>query len=247
MLAVHALAIVATVATALLGVWQYEVWQHGRQDRAVALVDAPPRPLDSVMTADGPFPGASVGRPVELSGRWLPRATVYVADRVREGRKGVWAATPVAVCRPSDASACPTAPAMFVVRGWAASRERAPAPPTGWVRVTGWLQPGEGSYLPDPDPDDDVIPQMRIADALQHVDQDLYGGYVIAREASTSSGTRGLEPVTPASLPKPTASTSLRNFLYALEWWIFGGFAGYVWWRWCRDEVVRASGVPSAT
>lgn len=248
MLAVHALALVATVATALLGVWQYGAWQDGREDRAAALAHSRPRPLDSVMTADGTFPAASVGRPVELSGRWLPRSTVYVSDREHQGRDGVWAVTPVAVCRPADASACATASAMLVVRGWAASVEQAPAPPTGWVRVTGWLQPGEGSGSTDPDPDDDVIPQMRVADAIQHVDQDLYGGYVIAREVSTgSTTTRGLEPVTPASLPKATASTSLRNFLYALEWWVFGGFAGYVWWRWCRDEVIRASGVPSAT
>ena len=43
------------------------------------------------------------------------------------------------------------------------------APPTGPVRVTGWLQPGEGSGGADPDPTDDVIPQLRVADAIQHV------------------------------------------------------------------------------
>jgi len=39
--------------------------------------------------------------------------------------------------------------------------------------------------------------------------------------------------------------TSVRNFLYALEWWVFGGFAVYLWWRWCRDEVARVTRVPS--
>ena len=37
------------------------------------------------------------------------------------------------------------------------------------------------------------------------------------------------------------------NLLYALEWWVFGGFAVYVWSRWCRDELVRDAGVPSTT
>ena len=138
---------------------------------------------------------------------------------------------------------------MLVVRGWAASAESVPPPPTGAVRVTGWLQPGEGTGLTDPNPNDDVIPEMRIADAIQHVDQDLYGGYVIAREVvSTSSTSRetgsttreaGLEAVTPASLPKAPASTGLRNLLYAIEWWVFGGFAVFIWWRWCRDELER--------
>ena len=29
-----------------------------------------------------------------------------------------------------------------------------------------------------------MIPELRIADAIQHVDQDLYGGYVIAKAVS---------------------------------------------------------------
>jgi cytochrome oxidase assembly protein ShyY1 len=141
---------------------------------------------------------------------------------------------------------------MLVVRGWAASAQDAPAAPSGQVEVTGWLQPGEGAGLGDPDPDDDVIPELRIADAIQHVDQDLYGAYVIAREVSTRStgreaGEPGLVAVTPASLPQATAFTSLRNFLYALEWWVFGGFAAYVWWRWCRDELAEGAEVPSTT
>jgi cytochrome oxidase assembly protein ShyY1 len=137
---------------------------------------------------------------------------------------------------------------MLVVRGWAPAAKDVPAPPTGAVEVTGWLQPGEGSGLADPDPGDDVIPEMRIADAIQHLDQDLYGAYVVAREVSTSSTTgeagsttreAGLEPVTPESLPKAPASTGLRNLLYAVEWWVFGGFAVFLWWRFCRDELER--------
>ena len=43
--------------------------------------------------------------------------------------------------------------------------------------------------------------------------------------------------MTPASLPKAETFTALRNLLYAIEWWVFGGFAVYIWWRWCRDEL----------
>jgi cytochrome oxidase assembly protein ShyY1 len=148
---------------------------------------------------------------------------------------------------------------MLVVRGWAPSVRNVPTAPTGAVKVTGWLQPGEGSGLSDPNPNDDVIPEVRVADAIQHVDQDLYGAYVIADRVSTAStagegtsttgdgtsttgegtSTRGLEPVTPASLPEPPAYTGLRNLLYAIEWWVFGGFAVFLWWRWCRDELQR--------
>jgi hypothetical protein len=132
-------------------------------------------------------------------------------------------------------------PAIPVVLGWSASPDEAPAPPTGTAEVTGWLQPGEGSEV-DEDPLDDVLPSLRIADLLQRVDRDLYGAYVIAETPTELH--RGLTPVTPESLPKPETSTALRNLLYGLEWWCFAGFAVFLWWRWCRDEVVAAR-IPS--
>ncbi len=32
-----------------------------------------------------------------------------------------------------------------------------------------------------------------------------------------------------------------RNLLYAVQWWIFAGFAIYIWQRWCRDQVEAAA------
>jgi surfeit locus 1 family protein len=232
----HLLAAVATTIALLLGLWQYDAWSAGRDDQAAARANAPAKPLSSVMSPDDPFPGNAVGQPVELEGRWLPRSTIYVSDRGLHGRWGVWAVTPVEVCA---GAACAGAPAMLLVRGWAPKVADAPPPPEGTVRVTGWLQPGEGSGLSDPDPKDDVIPEMRIADAIQHVDQDLYGGYVIARSVSSGGSDRALKSVTPASLPQVGTFTSVRNLLYAVEWWVFGGFAVFLWWRWCRDELER--------
>ena len=144
MLALHVAAVLATLAAVLLGVWQYGAWQHGREDVAASRVDAAPKPLAAVMSSDEAFPGDAVGQPVRLSGRWLPRSTVYVADRELHGRNGVWAVTPVAVCGGSrvarrvarggsqgGSASCGTAPAILVVRGWARSvrdaRTRRPA------------------------------------------------------------------------------------------------------------------------
>jgi surfeit locus 1 family protein len=257
MLVLHALATVATVAAVLLGLWQYGAWQHGREHQAEARVDDAPVPLASVMTADQAFPAEGLGRPVSLSGRWVSSGTVYVTGKVLHGREGVWVVTPVEVCPAPDGPAgCDRAPAMLVVRGWAPSVERAPRPPSGPVEVTGWLQPGEGpgagtgpagqpAGRSSDDPGDDVLGGLRIAEAVQHVDQDLYGGFVIAEEVSGAGGQGGLQPVTPAALPEPDTFTSVRNLLYALEWWVFGGFAVFMWWRWCRDEVSRVTGVPS--
>lgn len=222
----HLLLVVALVATTWLGFWQLSAWQHGREAEARDLTDAEPIAMTRAFGPDDPFPGQYVGQPVALRGTWVPASTLYVADRRHDGRDGYWVMTPVLV-EGGDGSAVP------VVRGWS---PRAAAPRVdGAVDLTGWLQPSEGAGLPDDDPDDDVIPEMRVASVTQRVEADLYSGFVVAREAS--SGTDGLAAVSPENIPTVSAVTSLRNLLYAGQWWIFGGFAVYVWWRWCRDTV----------
>ena len=32
------------------------------------------------------------------------------------------------------------------------------------------------------------------------------------------------------------ATVSIRNFVYAIQWWIFGVFAVWFWWRYLRDQ-----------
>ena len=236
MLALHLAGVVAVTAAVLLGLWQFHAWQTGRDLAARDLANTRALPLNRVLTPDGVFPGDQVGRPVTFSGQWLPDASVTVTDKRLDGRTGVWAVTPVAVC--SSGQDCATAPAILVVRGWAPDRDAVPPSPTGRVGLTGWLQPGEGAGIPDPNPTDRVLPELRIASAIQFVDQDLYGGYVIAKQGAAAPG---LERVTPAALPEPDTTTKLRNLLYAFEWWIFGGFAVFLWWRWARDEVDRAA------
>lgn len=233
----HLLMVGALAAAIALGLWQLHVWEAGRAAEASSLSDAAPLPLTRVMSGDDPFPGRYLGQPVRLSGRWLPAGTLYVADRLLDGRRGYWVMTPVLVGRS----------AMPVVRGWAAE-PRAPRP-EGAVDVTGWLQPSEGTGAVDDDAHDDVIPEMRVASMVEHVDADLYSGFVVARTSPGQGGANadpayaGLRPVTPASIPEVSNLTSLRNLLYALQWWLFGGMAVYIWVRWCRDTWELEHGV----
>ena len=246
LLPLHLLALVATTAAAWLGVWQYDAWQERRAAEARDLVHARPVPLGSVLSADAPFPTDGVGRPVTVAGRWVPEGSFLVSGRVLHGRRGFWTVTPLAVCA-AGGPACADAPALLVVRGWTPAPSAAPAPPTGAAEVTGWLQPPEPGGRVDPEPDDDVLLGMRVADAIQRVDQDLYGAYAVTREVTPASAAAGLQPVPPASLPEPETFTALRNLLYALEWWVFAGFAGFVWVRWCRDELERSQDESKAT
>jgi cytochrome oxidase assembly protein ShyY1 len=235
MLLLHVAAVLAVVATLLLGRWQLGAWQLHREDQAAAIADRPPVPLDEVLGPDDPYPNDAVGQPVEVSGAWVPDSTTYVAGRPagpRGAADGYWQLTSLAVCPKGD---CTGASAIPVVLGWTPQLRSGTAAPSGPVALTGWLQPGEGSPQPDDDPSDDVLSAVRIPDLLQRSDRDLYAGFVILRDPASARG--GLTAVTPDSLPDPPASAGLRNLLYAVQWWVFGGFAVFLWWRWCRDEM----------
>ncbi len=221
---VHLLALACVVVAGLLGAWQYDAWQERRAAEAADLTQQDPIPLADAMGPDDPFPGDRVGQPVNIEGTWVSEGTVFVSGREHDGRTGYWVVTPLAV-------AAPDGPAIPVVRGWVLSPDSAPAPPTGAAELVGWLQPPEGSTADDEDPDDDVLPQVRIADLVQRVDQDLYGAYAVLTRP-----TDGLEPADLDQLPEVGRFTALRNLLYAVEWWFFGAFALFVWVRWLRDE-----------
>lgn len=237
MFLLHVPAVAAVVAAVLLGNWQIDAWQMHREDRSAELADATPLPLENVLGPDDVYPADAVGRPVSLSGEWLPDSEVFVADRLLDGEEGYWMVVPLATCG-STKQDCEDPAAMPVVLGWTPEVAAAPVAPAGAAEVTGWLQPGEAAEEPDGDPQDDVLPSLRIAELLQRLDKDVYGGFVVLQEPA---GARtGLEPVTPASMPEAPTSTALRNLLYGIEWWFFAGFAVFLWWRWTKDEMEAA-------
>ena len=162
------------------------------------------------MSGDDPFPGQYLGQPVTFEGTWLPKGTLYVADRDLHGKRGYWVMTPVLV---GDS-------AMPVVRGWSAHPE-APEP-SGPVEVSGYLQASEGTGATDDDPEDDVIPEMRIASVVEHVDADLYSAYVVAKDAGAGTrragegdavvGAGDLEHLAPAQPALRLPVVDLRRF-----------------------------------
>ncbi|MEI2715335.1 MAG: SURF1 family protein [Nocardioides sp.] len=222
--AIHLLAIVATTFALGMGVWQYQSWEAKRDRETLDLTKTEAIPVLDAIGPDDPFPADQLGQPVTIKGTWLPDSTVYV-----ETEEGYWAATPIKVEG--------TESAIYVVRG--TTDQATGKPPTGETDLVGWLQPPQGARVSDDDPTDDVLPQLRIADAIQHVDGDLFGAYAVldtAREA-TNPGTDGLTQATLAEVPGAARTTGLRNIFYSAEWIIFAGFALFVWWRWMRDEV----------
>ena len=228
---VHLVALACVAAAVALGYWQYDAWQVKRDSAARDLSRIPSLPLTEVMGPDDAFPGKYVGQPVALTGTWEPDGTILISGRERKDVEGYWVVTPLEV-GPGTAE-------LMVVRGWTASPDDVPAAPRGEAEFTGWLQPAEGTGAVDDDATDDVLPQLRIADALHHVSGDLYGAYAVAQSADgTNTGTDGLERAELDQLPPSPRFTAIRNLFYAIEWWFFAAFAVFMWWRWLRDDVL---------
>jgi len=243
MLGAHLLALLLVAVALLLAAWQFQAWDDRRSAEARDLSRLEPLAMTEALGPDDPFPGDLVGQPVVLGGTWLDEGTVLVSGRERRGRDGFWVVTPMQVGA--------TGSALAVVRGWTADPAGVPAPPTGVAEMVAYLQPPEGRVITDADPSDDVVPQLRTADLQQRVDVDLYGAYAVVpppqagaiapgdwphADAATNDGTDSLEPATVEQLPPVGQTTALRNLLYGIEWVVFGGFAGFIWFQFVRDS-----------
>ncbi|GAA3670045.1 SURF1 family protein [Nocardioides ginsengisoli] len=232
----HLLGLLCVSIAIGMGVWQYDAWQTRRAAERVDLTHLAPIPIQDVIGPDDPFPTKGLGRQVDVRGEFVAKGTVLISDRESsDGKPGLWLVTPLSV-------GAPDAPAVPVVRGWVAEGTdlaSLPAPPTGPVDVVGWLQPPESGAVDD-DPNDAVLPSLRIADLIQRLGgQDLYGAYLVAKEPLTTDAAAGVGHATLDALPEASRFTALRNILYAIEWWVFAAFAAFLWFRYVRDATAE--------
>ncbi len=242
----------AAVVCARLGVWQLDrAVQRGESAAAAAAAKAavaPPEPLTQVLAPQTSFPSALVAHTVTVSGTFEPDQ-LLVTGRVHAGTVGVLVLSPLRVTA--------TGAVLPVVRGWvpdlaAASDLMAPAAADGTVEVTGYLQVGEaaGTGVVPPGQIDAISP----AELVNLWQGPIYSGYLVL--SGVTPAQQGpitvLEPPTTAS----SGGLNLQSLSYALQWWIFGGFALLLWGRMVRDETqdrlapadaaVGAAGPPDA-
>lgn len=227
------LALVLMAAMIGLGLWQLGVYDERRQDDALLRAREPAVPLADVLGPDAALPADGVGRPVTVTGRYLPAETIHV--RELPGSPATYAVvTPLVTGNGS---------AVLVVRG---AVDRLPAASTApWprVQVTGLLQPSQADG--EPLSKDRVTTGLRIPALLTGFSTDLYAGYVVR------TGSRPPEqlPEVAAILPNPSPLAGLRNLLYAVQWWVFAGFVAFMWWRIVleppRPEGADAVGAPA--
>jgi cytochrome oxidase assembly protein ShyY1 len=229
MLGMLALFLAAATVCGLLGAWQLDrARQRGeaaQATRQAELVAAAPVPLDSVLAPQTAFPGDLVGRKVSVAGTYEAGGQLVVTGRSRDGDVGDLVLTPLRVGSGAGAAVLP------VVRGWLPTGATPDEPPAGLVSLVGYLQAGESAGTGITGGTTDSISS---AELLHVWTGPIWTGYLVlaSSDPPLSAGPALLGPPTPTQ-----ASPNLQNLLYAGEWFVFGGFAVFLWWRAVLDEA----------
>jgi surfeit locus 1 family protein len=211
------LALLMIAAMVALGLWQLGAYDQHQAHDAHSRLQRPPTPLDRVLGPDAAFPVDGVGQPVKVNGRYLASEQIYVRGLAHS--TNTYAATTPLLTRNGSV--------ILVVRG--STQEVASPPPQGIVTVTGVLEPSSatgGSLSAER-----VTDGLRIASLLDGFSRDLYAGYVVLTASQPADPLPAIDP----PLPDPSRWAGVRNLLYAVQWWVFAGFTGFMWWRIVRD------------
>lgn len=190
----------------LLGLWQMQVFEDQGQEGAIARMNEPAVPLDSVALAGSEIT-EGYGRTVTFTGTYVPEEQLLIPVEGDPGNYRVL--TPA---RTPDGTLVP------VIRGEVTSSTDVPAPPTGPVAQQGVLLasdlPVEGE-LPEGQIGSVYLPVL-----VQQWEDPMIAGYVTLPAAIASA--QGLAPATPEL---PTGRGDGQNFGYALQWWVFAAAA----------------------
>jgi cytochrome oxidase assembly protein ShyY1 len=230
------LVAVIVVTCVELGFWQL----HVAQDKGLAAAlqqahEAQPMAVETILTPQQPFPNSESGRPVTAVGTYAASGQVIVGPRRLEGRTGYWVLTPLTLT--ANRTVLP------VVRGFVTDPAAVTAPPTGAISLDGSLAPGESPADPPALPSG-TAPALGSVDLSILVNRwpgPLYNAFVFAQSEKTSTGASVAPSAGLRRVPPPGVSGGLqwRNAAYAVQWWMFAGFALFMWFRMVRDDARR--------
>jgi cytochrome oxidase assembly protein ShyY1 len=238
------LSLIAALAVPLcvwLGLWQLSRFETrvnaGNATQRHPIAEQAAVPLERLLAgSDKTWVSANdVGRPVSFTGRYDPAHQLLVPDRQVNGHNGFYVLTPMRL---------PNGLALSVVRGWApgpasaaAAARLAPAP-GGTVTATGRLQEAEDESTSGvigsgelPAGQLGMISPSTLVNVLPY---QVYDGWV-----ALDAGGRGLTPV-PTYRPSGGNGLTLQavqNLGYTCQWFVFAGFAIFMWFRFVRREA----------
>jgi cytochrome oxidase assembly protein ShyY1 len=224
-----------------LGSWQWHRAKTRDTPHTVNLAEAAPVPVAAALgTSTTVEPGAPV-RSVTAAGHYDGAHQVLAPGRSLGGRDGTYVLTPLLGVDGLGAKG------LVVLRGWVPGRPaRAPVPPSGSVRITGWLAPSEDADTPVAADLPAVLPAGQVttlttARLLSQVPYRLVDGYVGLRTQSPASSLTAVPAPPP---PKPGIHWSVQSLSYAIEWWFFALAAVWMWVTAVRRERRSALAPP---
>lgn len=219
-----AVMVAASVACALLGVWQWDryVERHAEAEQVSAVYDAEPLPLEEALGAPaGTVEPDDEWQPVQLRGRYVDNGSVLLRNRPVDGTPAVHVVTPfVAETGGGDVL-------VVVDRGWvpaevADSGGDVPRPPAGEVTLTARLRVAEDPHERVPpagqvytlDPGQVLDAVGGVTDLAPVAGLPVLDGYVDAAAEDPAPA----EPVGGYGRP---SSKHAMNISYAFQWWVF--------------------------
>ncbi|OIV36068.1 hypothetical protein BIV57_18275 [Mangrovactinospora gilvigrisea] len=230
------LVVLVVPACVGLGFWQLSRYEgrvaQGKHEKK-QLESGTAVPVRSLLSGDGELTSAGQNRLVTVSGSYDAGHQLLVPDRQVNGRTGYYVLTMV---RGVDGSSR----AVPVVRGWTAAKDRVPAAPAGRVTVTGTLRApesadtvGSGANAALPSGQIGMIAGSTLVNALPYSVDDAY---VAASGASVPAGLTAV-PIADDSSTGSFTAREAQNLGYTGEWFVFAGFAVFMWFRFVRGQA----------
>ena len=228
------LVLVLATTFVFLSMWQVDRAQHKNDVHTSAFANDK-TPLNEVVSAQVPMASREADRLVEVSGSYVPEATVLVEGRHQGGQRGYWVVTMFAVdkARLGGGLSGNKSVAIPVIRGFTPDEAtaRSSKAPSGKHTLVARLGPTEA---PEPAVGDKVVNTVSTAQLVNYFDVYSYGAILFPEpdQRAQASGPE-LEHVTFHA--QESGGLDVQSAFYAVEWLVFAGFAFYIWWRLLRD------------
>ncbi|MEU4266041.1 MULTISPECIES: SURF1 family protein [Streptomycetaceae] len=221
-------------------------WQLGRfEDRVQSHEEAGKRPDPGTRTAKPldellPVSTETSGRPAVATGTYADQ--FLVPGRTLDDRDGFYVLN---LLRTDGGKTLP------VVRGWmpgTADNAVVPAAPAGEVTVTGDLQASENTSSDGVDLrgglPEGQLGMISAASLVNLVPYDMYDAWVTLTEPEPGGTGGAMKPV-PAAAAQGSGLDlkAFQNLGYTGEWFVFGGFVLFMWFRLVRREAEAARDV----
>ncbi|WP_434614681.1 SURF1 family protein [Arthrobacter sp. A5] len=228
----------------LLSQWQFS--------RSTERTDAPPvvlesaKPLLSVLDPGTPMHSGAADQLVTATGHFDASRQVLVQNRLQDGESGYWVVTAFVVdgAPVLKGAVASNETVIPVARGWLSDPAQAQAPTSGPINLGGRLIPSEAPN-PKPDVPAGEVAALSTAQLVNVWQVSSYPGFIISnselsggKDVGARAVAGNLHAITVTAQPDE-APVNWLNIFYAIEWFVFAGFAVFLWWRLVSDEYRR--------